>query len=215
MSLLYTYMGIALNRHLSEGVYSNSLPRISVFFIILTQELLKELLDYNPQTGIFTRKVKTATNINVWDIAGYIDKKDLYVRIRLWNKNYFAHRLAFLYEYWRMPSIIDHINWIRNDNRISNIREVTQRENCQNMKKRPRNDMSLPTWVYEFKYKWKIVAYNARFIDINWTLCYSSLFNIKKCWWKTNALLLAVEYRNKKINELVSKWALYTNRHWK
>ena len=40
-------MGIALNRHLSEGVYSNSLPRISVFFIAMETEIWKPIKGYD------------------------------------------------------------------------------------------------------------------------------------------------------------------------
>lgn len=98
----------------------------------LTQERLKELLDYNPDTGIFQWKIHRSQLAKVGDEAGYLGVKG-YIRIRIDGKLYVAHRLAWLYLYGNFPMfLIDHINGIRNDNRISNLREATVQENARN-----------------------------------------------------------------------------------
>lgn len=108
--------------------------------IRLTQKYLKELLHYNPNTGIFTWKVAKNSHAKVGDIAGYKKISDLYIAIKIDSKKYFAHRLAFLYVYGNFPKRnIDHINHIRDDNRIINLREVTHSENQRNSKKRKDN----------------------------------------------------------------------------
>ncbi|MDQ6968711.1 MAG: HNH endonuclease [Mariprofundaceae bacterium] len=97
----------------------------------LTQEILKEILQYNPDTGIFTWKKKPANNIHVGDVAGGVDKG--YIRIRIQGRMYRAHRLAWLFSHGVFPpDQIDHINHHKNDNRIINLREATPTENQHN-----------------------------------------------------------------------------------
>ena len=97
---------------------------------MLTQSYLKEILTYNPETGIFTwnnvhQGVKK--NLTAGSLAyGYID-------IMINNKIYKAHRLAWLYVHGEMPkNVIDHINRIKDDNRIENLRDVSNLINNQN-----------------------------------------------------------------------------------
>ena len=98
---------------------------------MLTQDYLKSILDFDPSSGIFYWKVKRP-NINIGDLANNIGKNG-YVRISIKNKKYYAHRLAWLYVYGEFPTNqIDHINRIRTDNRIQNLRDVKQSENVQN-----------------------------------------------------------------------------------
>jgi hypothetical protein len=98
----------------------------------ITQEKLKEILDYNPDTGIFSWKVSKAKRIKVGSVAGC--KNNLgYILIRIDGKIYLAHRLAWLYTHGDFPlNCIDHINQIKDDNRICNLRDVTVSENMQN-----------------------------------------------------------------------------------
>lgn len=107
---------------------------------ILTQERLKELLHYNPNTGIFTwiKCPNNKTNL-LNKPAGHkrkISKSNKYelVEIRINTKSYLAHRLAWLYVYGYIPKLLDHINRIPYDNRICNLREASKQTNAFNTK---------------------------------------------------------------------------------
>jgi hypothetical protein len=84
---------------------------------MITQSELKQILHYCPETGVFTRL----------NHGRKVGKKlhNGYNRIVVLRKEYKAHRLAWLYVYGEFPKMhIDHINRIRNDNRIVNLREA-------------------------------------------------------------------------------------------
>ena len=90
---------------------------------LLTQERLKELLSYDCETGLFTRRYSMNRH-KEGSIAGAPHNKG-YVQIMVDLKNYLAHRLAWLYVYGKFPDgQIDHINRIKTDNRIANLRDV-------------------------------------------------------------------------------------------
>jgi len=96
---------------------------------VLTQEDLKENLNYNPNTGIFTRKKNNV-------VAGWVEDTG-YIRIRINNQKYYAHRLAVLYMTGSFPiSDTDHINMIKGDNRWCNLRCCSRAQNRMNTKKR-------------------------------------------------------------------------------
>jgi len=100
---------------------------------MITQQELKELLDYNSETGVFTWKVSPARQVFSGDIAG-TKRKDGYIQIKVKNKLILSHRLAWIYMYGYLPKYIDHINGQRDDNRIINIREVSNQQNSLNSK---------------------------------------------------------------------------------
>ena len=82
----------------------------------LTQERLKELLHYDPETGYFTWKISPNNAVKVGSVAG--TSMNNYIRIIIDHKAYLAHRLAFLYMEGYFPEHeVDHINRIRDDNR--------------------------------------------------------------------------------------------------
>ena len=122
----------------------------------LTAEYLRSILDYDPATGIFTRKVRTSNSVKVGDIAGSIDSGG-YLRLRLQSRLYHAHRLAWLYVYNSWPEDqLDHINRNRSDNRISNLREVTNKQNHQNKSKPSNNTSGHPGVVWHKQHsKWR------------------------------------------------------------
>jgi hypothetical protein len=96
----------------------------------LTQERLKELLSYDPGTGVFHWIARNGAAAGSYTIRG--NKKE-YLRISIDGKRYQAHRLAWLYAYGEWPKDqIDHINQNGIDNSIANLREVTSKENYKN-----------------------------------------------------------------------------------
>lgn len=109
----------------------------------LTQELLKELLHYDPETGVFKwlqRSVEYFSDephCRSWNTK-YAGKEAGtpalgYISIAIFGHPYRAHRLAWLYETGEFPEEdIDHRNHIRNDNRFINLRSVPHNVNTKN-----------------------------------------------------------------------------------
>lgn len=104
----------------------------------ITIERLKEVLDYDPNSGIFTWRV-SVSNVRAGNVAGSIEPNG-YVRIEIDRRGYRAHVLAWLYMTGKWPhEQIDHINTEKADNRFCNFREATKAQNIANSKRRSDN----------------------------------------------------------------------------
>lgn len=100
----------------------------------LTLDRLRELLHYDPQTGLFTWRVERKGTRGRGSIAGkYIGRDGEYRAVTIDGVAYLAHRLAWFYVYEKWPTgMIDHCNRVKTDNAIRNLREATHSINSLN-----------------------------------------------------------------------------------
>jgi len=121
---------------------------------MITQGELKELLDYDPRTGIFIWKGKKGSRACKGKTAGTTDAYG-YIVIRINNVLYKAHRLAWFYTHGEWPETnLDHINRIKNDNRIKNLRVASQSLNMHNVKRLATNSGFVGVSWDSYRNKW-------------------------------------------------------------
>ena len=105
---------------------------------ILTQEYLKSVLNYNPDTGLFIRIKRTSNSVKIGDIAGSIKVNSggkQYIAIRVNGKKHSAHRLAWLYMTGSWPkNVIDHDDGNGLHNWWDNLNDVSIIENSRNQR---------------------------------------------------------------------------------
>ena len=98
----------------------------------ISADHVRDVLDYHPDTGKFYWRKKVAQRVYVGDHAGSKHHSG-YLTIFTLGKSHRAHRLAWLYHYGDpIPKYIDHINGVRDDNRIQNLRAATAKLNGEN-----------------------------------------------------------------------------------
>lgn len=107
----------------------------------VSHQRLLELLSYDPETGIFVW-LKTNTNIVPAGTTASIGlNADGYRFLKIDKKSYSQGRLAWFYVHGKWPiGVIDHMNGVRSDNRLSNLRDVSISYNTHNSKKVHRNN---------------------------------------------------------------------------
>ncbi len=124
----------------------------------LTAARLRELLHYDPETGIFTRKVRTAQRHQVGDRADFVVKSGGvkgYHRVTVDSARYLAHRLAWFYVHGEWPlNHIDHLDSDRGNNRIKNLRDATEQLNRENLRRPRRDNSSGYLGVYFHQKRW-------------------------------------------------------------
>jgi hypothetical protein len=133
----------------------------------ITAERLRELLDYDPETGVFRWRARRGGRAYANAVAGTIACRHGYRQILVDLKLFLAHRLAWLYVYGEWPpGCLDHINRQRDDNRIANLRLATMAQNCANARVRCNNTSGFPG-VRKHKQKWTAyIKYNGRQIHL-------------------------------------------------
>ena len=99
----------------------------------LTASRARELLAYDAETGVLTRRASLSRSVKIGEVAGYVHptKGRLYLYVD--SRRYLAHRVAWLIVHGRWPlGQIDHINGNKADNSIINLRDVDAQTNGQN-----------------------------------------------------------------------------------
>lgn len=139
--------------HINENTLDNRIVNLKkyvfedkpIFDSIPTQEYLKECFDYNPETGILTWKERPLYHFSGKKAYNWFNScftnKELrntneygYVYVTINKKLYLVHRIIWMLIYNEHPDTIDHINGITDDNRLCNLRNVTQEQNMRNIK---------------------------------------------------------------------------------
>jgi hypothetical protein len=103
---------------------------------MLTQIELQKIIHYDSNTGLFTWIKKNSGKYK--QFAGWIESKG-YVEICISQKRLKAHRWAWFYVHGKLPEQIDHINGIKSDNRLCNLRLVNTKQNHENRGKQKNN----------------------------------------------------------------------------
>ncbi len=144
-------------------------------------ETIRQLVDYNPETGIFIWKPRTAehmahgrygpkSNALNWNNR-YAGKRadsskggfHKYRYIHLRGKVYKAHRIAWAYHYgWEPIGQIDHINGDKSDNRIANIRDVSPSLNSRNVGRKVIGKSGILCVTQTAKGRWAVVVSRTR-----------------------------------------------------
>jgi HNH endonuclease len=121
------------------------MPRVSPNYVHpISHDVLKSILHYEPNTGVFTRIRPTNTRTKIGEIVGSHSGSDGYLRVSVGGRLYMGHVLAWLYmtgEY--VVRGIDHKDTNRSNNAWSNLRKATFSQNCLNRSLRTDNALGM------------------------------------------------------------------------
>lgn len=139
---------------------------------MLTQARLKELLHYDPETGVFTRleNPHPHSRVKAGEVAGGFDAKG-YRKIWVHDGRYMASVLAWLYMTGRMPKHqVDHKDLNKANNRWLNLRPATNKQNQENTPLRRDNTSGCKgVWWRKEVRKWKaMIRHNGKLITLGY-----------------------------------------------
>jgi hypothetical protein len=107
--------------------------------IELTAERARELLNYDPESGALTWRVRRPNGVCVGSVAGCAQPHG-YIKVSIDGVQYYAHRIIWLIMTGAIPvEFIDHLNGNRGDNRWANLREASRVDNARNSRIRKTN----------------------------------------------------------------------------
>lgn len=114
--------------------WASERPQRSKIAAPLTIERLRAVLHYDPLSGIFTWLQAAGKNTGLIGQQAGCDRGDGYIVIGIDNKMYLAHRLAWFHVHGVWPSDqLDHRDLDHSNNRIANLREANNSQNCANV----------------------------------------------------------------------------------
>lgn len=123
---------------------------------MITQSEANRLFKYDPDTGVLSRRVRTAKRTRVGEPVGSINSSG-YLRVGANRRSYLVHRVIWLMVYGEMPKQIDHIDHDTTNNRLSNLRAADYKMNSRNrsMNKRNTSGVCGVHWCRAAR-KWKV-----------------------------------------------------------
>jgi hypothetical protein len=145
------------------------------FFIggYMNQELVKELFVYN--NGALYWNAIILQKPQLYGVRSGTKNARGYRKITVRSKSYMEHRLIFLMFHGFLPDVIDHINGIKDDNRIENLRAATVQQNQYNANFKSTSkskikgvywEQSTQKWVARIRIHGKVKTLG-RFRDVN------------------------------------------------
>lgn len=131
------------------------------------------LFTYDRETGVLYWRWRVSNRIPKTLEAGAQRNSDGYLSVQVHERRYLVHRIVMLmcYGFCGEGLDVDHINHVRNDNRLCNLRFVTGSENSKNQSVSSKNTSGV-TGVYFSKAKKKYVAQ----IEVNWKVIHLGYF---------------------------------------
>ena len=124
-------------------------------------ESIKEIVSYDKDTGVFVWKNPPSNRVKRGSVCNRVNSIG-YIVISINRKTYLAHRLAWFFVYGNYKcGEIDHINRVKNDNRLCNLRLVSSSENSRNLPITKRNNSGTVgvSW-YKNRNKWRATIMN-------------------------------------------------------
>lgn len=135
----------------------------------ITAKRLRDALHYSPETGVF-RWLAGSSRTRAGLVAGNVTRIG-YRRIRIYGIRYQAHRLAWLYMTGDWPvEEVDHINLVKDDNRWSNLRAASRKENQRNRRagRNNRSGVKGVSWSVRER-KWRTsICVNSRHVHLGY-----------------------------------------------
>lgn len=152
---------------------------------MLTQEKIKEVLHYDPETGVFIWLKNTGGGKVSGSIAGSVYKDtrgNNYNRIQVFGRAYGAHRLSWLYTHGYWPDKIDHIDGNGLNNKLTNLRNVSNQQNCRNKRLMPTNTSGFcGVYFVKTRKKWRaFIRHENKILHLGDFICKDDAISARK-----------------------------------